>query len=136
TAVKSLVALRHVDPPEPWGDGPANESLADEVLDEMYRRGLISATQRDYFGGSCTRAEARAAHLPDDPAVRATEIVRLLTNPANREAIRVAVTSQSTRKNIGVRLLSDLATALILRAVAGEPAKIDQIRRYMRFAFG
>jgi hypothetical protein len=32
-AVKSIVALRHVDPPTPWGDGPENESLADEVLD-------------------------------------------------------------------------------------------------------
>jgi hypothetical protein len=25
TAIKSLVALRHVDPPTPWGDGPENE---------------------------------------------------------------------------------------------------------------
>jgi len=30
TAVKSLVALRHVDYPKPWGEGPENESLADE----------------------------------------------------------------------------------------------------------
>ena len=37
TAVKSLVALRHVDPPKPWGEGPANEALADEVLDELFR---------------------------------------------------------------------------------------------------
>lgn len=44
TAVKSLVALRHVDPPKPWGDGPENELLADEVLDELYRRDLISET--------------------------------------------------------------------------------------------
>ena len=70
TAVKSLVALRHADPPKPWGEGPENESLADEVLDELYRRDLISATQRDYYSGSSTRAEAKAAHLSDDPAVR------------------------------------------------------------------
>ena len=37
TAIKSLVALRHVDPPKPWGEGPENESLADEVLDELSR---------------------------------------------------------------------------------------------------
>ena len=71
TAVKSLVALRHVDPPKPWGEGPENESLADEVLDELHREGIISATERDYYAGSCTRSEARAAHLSDDPAVRA-----------------------------------------------------------------
>jgi hypothetical protein len=99
TAVKSLVALRHVEPPKPWGDGPANESLADEVLDELYREDLISATQRDYFAGSCTRAEARAAHMPDDPVLRASAVVHLFTGDDERvqEAIRVAVTSQSTR---------------------------------------
>jgi hypothetical protein len=138
TAVKSYVALRHVDPPKPWGEGPENESLADEVLDEMFRRGLISATQLSYFAGSCTKAEAEAAHLSADPVIRATSIVRLLTNNNAdfSEAIRVAVTSQSTRKRITSKLANDLATALILRAVAGDPAKTDQIRRYMRHAFG
>ena len=138
TAVKSLVALRHVDPPTPWGEGPENESLADEVLDELYRRDLLSRTERDYFAGLSTRAEARAAHLSDDPAVRAARIVRVLTSPDERieHAIRVAVTSQSTRKRISAKLANDLATALILRAVADEPAKTDQVRRYMRHAFG
>jgi hypothetical protein len=138
TAVKSLVALRHVDPPKPWGEGPENESLADEVLDELYRRDLISSAERDYFAGSCTRAEAKAAHLSDDPAVRATRIVHLFTSADARiaEAIRVAVTSQSTRKRITPKLCNELATALILRATAENPAKADQVRRCMRHSFG
>jgi hypothetical protein len=138
TAVKSLVALRHVDPPKPWGEGPENESLADEVLDELYRRDLISATERDYYAGSCTRTEARAAHLSDDPAVRASRIVRLFTSDDERinEAIRVAVTSQSTRKRITPKMCNELATALILRAIAEDPGKTDQVRRYMRHSFG
>lgn len=137
TAVKSLVALRHVDPPKPWGEGPENESLADEVLDELYRRDLISETQRSYYAGSCTRAEARAAHLPDDPVQRAAQIVHLFASKDERvdEAIRVAVTSQSTRKRITSRLMNELATALVLRAVSDERAKVDQIRRYLRHAF-
>ncbi len=138
TAVKSMVALRHVDPPKPWGEGPENESLADEVLDELYRRDLISATQREYYAGSCTKSEAEAAHLPIDPVLRAAQIVRLFTSDEEgiEEAIRVAVTSQSTRKRITSKLMNELATALILRAVADEPAKVDQIRRYLRHAFG
>jgi hypothetical protein len=138
TAVKSLVALRHVDPPKPWGEGPENESLADEVLDELYRQGIISATERDYFAGACTRSEALAAHLSDDPVVRATRIVRLLTSSDDRvsDAIRIAVTSQSTRKRMTPKLCNELATALILRATAEDPAKTDQVRRYMRHAFG
>jgi len=138
TAVKSLVALRHVDPPKPWGEGPENESLADEVLDELYRRDLISAAERDYFAGSCTRAQAKAAHLSVDPAVRAARIVQLLTSddPRIAEAIRVAVTSQSTRKRITPKLCNELATALILRATAENPAKADLVRRCMRHSFG
>lgn len=137
TAVKSFVALRHVDPPKPWGEGPENESLADEVLDELYRRDLITSTQRDYFAGSCTREEAKAAHLPADPVQRAAQIVRLFSSDEENveDAIRVAVTSQSTRKRITSKLMNELATALILRAVADEPAKVDQIRRYLRHAF-
>lgn len=138
TAVKSLVALRHVDPPKPWGAGPENESLADEVLDELQRRGLISQTQRDYYAGACTRAEAKAAHLSDDPAIRASAIVSLITSddPRITEAIRVAVTSQSTRKRISPKLSNELATALILRAIVEDPARTDQVRRYLRHGFG
>lgn len=137
TAVKSLVALRHVDPPKPWGEGPENESLADEVLDELYRRSLISATQRDYYAGSCTRAEALAAHLSDDPVIRAAEIIRLFTSYDSEvhDAIRVAVTSQSTRKRMTPKLMNELSTALILRAVADDRDRVDQVRRYLRHAF-
>jgi hypothetical protein len=138
TAVKSLVALRHVDPPTPWGEGPENESLADEVLDEFYRRDLISATERSYYAGACTRTEAKAAHLSDDVVIRAARIVALFTTADERrdEALRIAVTSQSTRKRITPKLRNELATALIVRSVAGDAGKTDQVRRYMRHAFG
>jgi hypothetical protein len=138
TAVKSFVALRHVDPPKPWGEGPENESLADEVLDEFYRRDLVSATERNYFGGACTRAEAKAARLSDDPVNRAACIVAVFTSSEERrdEALRIAVTSQSTRKRITPKLRNELATALIVRSVAGDAGKTDQVRRYMRHAYG
>ncbi len=138
TAVKSLVALRHVDPPQPWGAGPENESLADEVLDELYRQGIISSTKRDYFAGSCTRAEAKLAHLSGGPAVRAAQIADLFLSKDEsiKKAIRVAVTSQSTRKRIGPKLLNELTTALVLRANADDPAKTDQNRRYLKHAYG
>ena len=138
TAVRSFVALRHVDPPKPWGEGPENEALADEVLDELLRRGLVTATEREYYAGSCTRGEARAARLPDDPVLRAAQLVHLFTAGDEEvyEAIRVAVTSQSTRKRMTQKLMNDLATALILRAVSGDRGDVDQIRRYLRHAFG
>jgi hypothetical protein len=138
TAVRSMVAVRHVDPPKPWGEGPENEALADEVLDELYRRGLIPESERAWLAGSCTKAEARAAHLSGDPVVRAAHIVSLLTSdePDINYAIRVAVTSQSTRKRIFPKLRNELATALILRAVPEDSSRVDQYRRYMRHGFG
>jgi hypothetical protein len=138
TAVKSLVALRHVDPPKPWGEGPANEALADEVLGELQRRNLITATERAYFAGSITKVQAREAHLPEDPAMRAAKIVGLFAraDDTTGEAIRIAVTSQSTRRRITRKMCNELATSLIVRSVALSGAKVDQVRRYMRNAFG
>lgn len=138
TAIRSLVALRHVDPPKPWGEGPENEALADEVLDELERRRLINPTQHAYYAGSLTKDEAREARLSDDPVRRAAEIVGLLTkkDAMFKDAIRAAVTSQSTRKNINRNLLNNLATALILRGMDDEPRRLDRIRRYLRKGFG
>jgi len=141
TAIKSLVALRHVDFPKPWGEGPENESLADAVLAELLRRRVSPIDGdpliRDYYAGAITRAEARAARLPDDPVLRAARIVWLFATSEESitDARRVAVTSQSTRKRITSKLMSELATALILRAVADDRARVDQIRRYLRHAF-
>jgi hypothetical protein len=39
------------------------------------------------------------------------------------------VTSQSTRKRVTDKLCVELATALVLRAIADDPTKTDQIRR-------
>lgn len=137
-AVRSFVALRHVEPPKAWGEGPENEALANEVLDEMHRRQIISTTQRGYFAGSITRAQAKAANLPDDAVVRAAMIVHLFTAKEGipAEALRLAVTSQSTRKQIRPRLRNELATALIIRALVIEPRQADRLRRYLREAYG
>ena len=137
-AVKSLVALQHVDPPKPWGPGPENEALADGVLEELHHRGLVTTAEKEYFAGTLTREEAEAAHMPADPAYRAARIVHLFTgeDQDRKLAIRRAVTRQSTRKNITATLMNDLATALILRAMSEDPARSDQVRRYMRSAFG
>ena len=48
--------------------------------------------------------------------------------------MRIAVTSQSTRKRISKKMCNELATALIVRSVA-DRTKTDQVRRYMRHAF-
>jgi hypothetical protein len=137
TAVKSLVALRHVDPPKPWGVGPEMESLADAALDELERQGVLTPDRRRWMAGSITRDEAVSAYLSSDPAVRAAAIVELFNSDDydTRAAIRLAVTAQSTRKRMTSKLLSDLATALIIRAVGGEGDHSDRIRRYMRHGF-
>lgn len=137
SAVKSLVALRHVDAPKEWGEGPELESLADEALSVMEDRGIITSLRRRWLAGSISRKQAAAAHLPDDPAIRAAEIIALFStdDQAVRDAIRDAVTRQSTRKRITKNFRVKLAVALIVRAVAGEGTNPDRVRRYMHHGF-
>jgi hypothetical protein len=49
--------------------------------------------------------------------------------------MRMAITAQSTRKNLSPRLKSQLATALIVRSVAAAGDNGDRIRRYMQTAY-
>lgn len=138
TAVKSLVALRHVDPPKEWGEGPENESLADACLDELERQDLIPPIHRRWLAGSLTRKEAEAANLSSDAATRAAWIVHTFTDDdaATFGALRLAVTSQSTRKRISPKLRKGLATALIVRALDPAATKnVERVRRYLPEAF-
>ncbi|MBV9025116.1 MAG: hypothetical protein JO362_15300 [Streptomycetaceae bacterium] len=137
SAVKSLVALRHVDAPKEWGEGPELESLADEALTVMEDRGILTPLRRRWLAGAISRSQARIAHLPTDPAIRAAEIIALFTSDdqAIRDAIRDAVTRQSTRKRITKNVRVKLAVALIVRSVAGEGASPDRVRRYMQHGF-
>jgi hypothetical protein len=133
TAVKSLVALRHVDPPAPWGAGPEHESLADEVLDQLEAATLITPEEAKYLRGSLTREEAARAKLSPDPAVRAARIIDvfLKRDDAFKIAIRNAVTAQSTRKQSSPKLMKELAAALIVRGLDLSPREADQKRKYV-----
>jgi hypothetical protein len=137
-AVKSLVALRHVDYPKPWGEATENEALADAIIDELERRNLITTGQAEWLTGVLTPAEAETHGFSADPAVRTAAIVRLLTdrNPRIHQAVRVAITTQSTRKKTSPKLLFDLATSLVLRSVPEEDSRRrERIRKYLKEAF-
>ena len=136
-AVKSLVALRHVDSPKPWGEATENKALADAVIDELDRRGLITTGKADWLSRALTPNEAEAAGFNRDPAIRAATITRLFTDrdPQTYAAIRVAITSQSTRSRITTKLLLDVATSLILRSLPEEDARRrERTRKYLKDA--
>ncbi|MYD11661.1 MAG: hypothetical protein F4X02_16650 [Chloroflexi bacterium] len=137
-AVKSLVALRHVDYPKPWGEATENEALGDAVVAELERRGLVTPLEADWLIGSLTPNDASAAGLTADPSVRAARVVRLFTDkdPKIYEAVRAAITTQSTRKRITTKLLFEIATSLILRSLPEADArKRERTRRYLKDAF-
>jgi hypothetical protein len=136
-AVKSLVALRHVDYPRPWGEATENESLADAIIDELDRSGLITRGKAEWLRGSLTPAESEAAGFSQNPEVRAATITRIFTarDPQVHSAIRIAITSQSTRKNVTTKLLLDVATSLILRSLPEEDSrKRERTRKYLKAA--
>jgi hypothetical protein len=133
TAVKSLVALRHVDPPTPWGTGPEHESLADEVIDQLEAATLVTGDEARYLRGSLTRDEAAKANLSPDPAIRAARIIDLLLKRDEefKAAIRSAVTAQATRKQSSPKLMKELAAVLILRGLDLSPREAEQKRKYL-----
>ncbi len=133
TAVRSLVALRHVDPPTPWGTGPEHESLADEVVDQLEAATLITQDEAKYLRGSLTRDEAAKAKLSPDPAIRAARIIDVFMkrDDAFKIAIRNAVTAQSTRKQSSPKLMKELAAVLILRSLDLSPRDAEQKRKYL-----
>ncbi len=139
TAVRSLVALRHVDPPKPWDEGAKMEAIADAVLEALTSDGLITPAEQSWLSGALTPDEAADQRFSPDPAVRAARIVRLLTDsdPSVHHAVRMAITSQSTRQRVRNKFKLEVAAALIMRSVTspGESDKVTDIHRALKDGF-
>jgi hypothetical protein len=139
TAVRSLVALRHVEPPKPWNEAAKMGSIADAVLEALTDQGLLSPNEELWLLGAFTPAEAATHGFSANPAVRAARIVRLLTDtdPAVHQTIRVAITGQTTKQRITNKFKLEVAAALILRAVstADEREKVSDIYRGLQTGF-
>ncbi len=139
TAVRSLVALRHVDYPRPWNEAAKMESIADAVLQGLVGEGLITPQEELWLAGALTADEAVGAGFSTDPAIRAARIVRLLTDddPSVHQTIRVAITAQTTKERITNKFKLQVAAALIMRSVAGtdERQKVADIHRGLQTGF-
>lgn len=139
TAVRSLVALRHVEPPKAWNEAAKMGSIADAVLETLTDQGLLRAEEELWLLGALTPEEAEAKGFSADPAVRAARIVRLLTDsdPTVHQTIRVAITGQTTKQRITNKFKLEVAAALILRAVSGadEGQKVSDIYRALQTGF-
>ena len=139
TAVRSLVALRHVEPPKPWNEAAKMGSIADAVLEALTDQGLLRPEEELWLLGALTPEEAEAKGFSADPAVRAARIVRLLTDtdPTVHQTIRVAITGQTTKQRITNKFKLEVAAALILRAVSGaeEGQKVSDIYRALQTGF-
>lgn len=139
TAVRSLVALRHVEPPKPWNEAAKMGSIADTVLEALTTQGLLTPDEELWLLGGLTPDEAVEKGFSADPAVRAARIVRLLTDtdPSIHQTIRVAITGQTTKQRITNKFKLEVAAALILRAVGGaeEGQKVSDIYRGLQTGF-
>lgn len=139
TAVRSLVALRHVEPAKPWNEAAKMGSIADTVLEALTDQGLLLPAEELWLLGALTPQEAEAKGFSADPAVRAARIVRLLTDtdPTVHQTIRVAITGQTTKQRITNKFKLEVAAALILRAVGGaeEGQKVSDIYRALQTGF-
>jgi hypothetical protein len=69
--------------------------------------------EASYLRGSLTREEAQKVNPSPDPSIRATRIIDvfLSRDEAFQNAIRTAVTAQSTRKQSSPKLMKELIVA-------------------------
>ena len=139
TAVRSLVALRHVEPPRAWNEAAKMGSIADAVLEALAEQGLLSSDEELWLLGALTPDEAASKGFSADPSVRAARIVRLLTDtdPSVHQTVRTAITGQTTKQRITNKFKLEIAAALILRAVsqAAEGEKVSDIYRALQTGF-
>lgn len=139
TAVRSLVALRHVEPPKAWNEAAKMGSIADTILEALTKQGLVTPEEELWLLGALTPEEAVEKGFSSDPTVRAARIVRLLTDtdPSVHQTIRIAITGQTTKQRITNKFKLEVAAALILRAVGGaeEGQKISDIYRGLQTGF-
>ncbi len=139
TAVRSLVALRHVEPPKPWNEAAKMGSIADTVLEALSALGFVTSEEEAWLLGILTPSEAEERGFSADAAVRAARIVRLLTetDPSIHQTIRVAITGQTTKQRITNKFKLQVAAALILRSVGGpeEGEKVSDIYRGLQTGF-
>lgn len=139
TAVRSLVALRHVEAPKPWSEAAKMGSVADTALEALTAQGLLREEEELWLLGGLTPEEAVERGFSSDPAVRAARIVRLLTDtdPSVHQTIRMAITGQTTKQRITNKFKLEVAAALILRSVGGpdEGLRVSDVYRGLQTGF-
>ena len=139
TAVRSLVALRHVEPPKPWNEAAKMGSIADTVLEALTARGLLRPRRSSGCSApSPPRRRRPRGSRPTPPfAPPASSGLLTDTDPSMHQTIRVAITGQTTKQRITNKFKLEVAAALILRAVGGaeEGQKVSDIYRALQTGF-
>ena len=138
TAVRSLVALRHVEPPKPWNEAAKMGSIADAVLEALTDQGLLRPEEELWLLGALTPrrpgqgllGRPGRARRADRPAADRHRPHRPPDDPGRHHR-------QTTKQRITNKFKLEVAAALILRAVSGadEGQKVSDIYRALQTGF-
>lgn len=114
--VDELVALLHLDPPEPWTPPAEGHKRADIVLDELRREKVLDGKQAEYFAGMIDQATAKKQRLPQEPDARAKRILHFFTSQPSTKigaaigrGIRLVEGKAQARKEYKTPIIASLA---------------------------
>jgi hypothetical protein len=128
-AVRNLIGLTHIRPPQSYGPAVENDAKADAVLDALTRPlatrpGRITDDERLWYAGMLSPHEAEQRGFPHYPDVRAADITRALLHGGRATAARVnaGIRSLTARRSPSPNERVDIAVELMLRTVRTEHA--------------
>jgi len=131
SAVRSLLGLIHVDPPQPWGTEGSLDMQADSVIATLLEEGLLNEGRARWFLGMMTPSETLEAGYPVLPDERFASIMSTLLDPqmkrsVNRGKVRLSGSAEKVTQRDRVAIAVELALRSIRHRL--NPEKVVQVR--------
>src|SRR6266540_387214 len=121
-AIRSLIGLMHIAPPQPYGTEVERDATADAVLDGLRRphRGRparITDDEARWYAALVTPGELASAGLSPHADVRAADITRVMLHGGRRTTLRInaGIRSITARNTIPAEERVAIAVELVLR---------------------
>lgn len=131
-AIRFIVGITHVEPPQKWDTASRLDAQAEAVLEDLFHRDRITEEEAGYYAGLMSPLEAEQYGYSRYADARAAAIVSTLLNPKHRRVCSAAIRRVTARARIYLRDIVPLAAELSLRGWPGraDPSatRVDGIR--------
>jgi hypothetical protein len=129
-AVRFVVGITHVEPPQRWSSASENDALGDAVIEEFLATRRIGHAQAQWFAATLTPAEAVSHRFGSDADTRVAEIARFLSNSAH-QGVRRGVLRITAKGRVTADFKAKIMTEMMLRpwrSAQPDPDPVNAVR--------